>query len=176
MNFGCSRRRPLHLGVVVEAGGNVRVVVGVGHVGPEQERSTCGSAREEAMIRSPARSDRHDSAVGPHTRIPTRSRRVGHCACGRQPPLLIKPQILEVRSAPREPPSPYPGDNFLSPRERARNEGRPISARTKKPERARQERAGSPFSIERSILDTDWLPLCRAHFLAQVASDNPVVA
>ena len=44
--------------------------------------------------------DRHDSAVGPHTRIPTRSRRVGHCACGRQPPLLIKPQILEVRSAP----------------------------------------------------------------------------
>ena len=25
---------------------------------------------------------------------------MGHCACGRQPPLLIKPQILEVRSAP----------------------------------------------------------------------------
>ena len=49
---------------------------------------------------SPGGSDRHDSAVGPHTRIPTRSRRVGHCACGRQPPLLIKPQILEVRSAP----------------------------------------------------------------------------
>ena len=45
-------------------------------------------------------SDRHDSAVGPHTRIPTRSQRLGHCACGRQPPLLIKPQILEVRSAP----------------------------------------------------------------------------
>ena len=45
-------------------------------------------------------SDRHDSAVGPHTRIPTRSRRVGHCACGRQPPLLIKPQVVEVRSAP----------------------------------------------------------------------------
>ena len=49
---------------------------------------------------SPGGSDRHDSAVGPHTRIPTRSQRVGHCACGRQPPLLIKPQILEVRSAP----------------------------------------------------------------------------
>ena len=49
---------------------------------------------------SPGGSDRHDSAVGPHTRIPTRSRRVGHCACGRQPPLLIKPQVLEVRSAP----------------------------------------------------------------------------
>ena len=32
---------------------------------------------------------RHDSAVGPHTRIPTRSQRVGHCACcGRQPPLF----------------------------------------------------------------------------------------
>ena len=59
-----------------------------------------GSSSLESGKRGARACDRHDSAVGPHTRIPTRSRRVGHCACGRQPPLLIKPQILEVRSAP----------------------------------------------------------------------------
>ena len=74
--------------------------------GPGEQRSW--SRRRPSLLLSaavtsslsPGGSDRHDSAVGPHTRIPTRSQRVGHCACGRQPPLLIKPQILEVRSAP----------------------------------------------------------------------------
>ena len=37
-SLGRARRRSLHPGVFVEAGGNVRVVVGFGHVGPEQER------------------------------------------------------------------------------------------------------------------------------------------
>ena len=37
--------RPLHLGVVVEAGGDVRVIVGVGHVGPEQELVDIGRGR-----------------------------------------------------------------------------------------------------------------------------------
>ena len=38
--------RPLHLGVVVEAGGDARVVVGVGHVGPEQELVELGKGRD----------------------------------------------------------------------------------------------------------------------------------
>ena len=38
--------RPLHLGFVAEAGGDVRVVVGVGHVGPEQELVELGKGRD----------------------------------------------------------------------------------------------------------------------------------
>jgi len=38
--------RPLYLGVVVEAGGDVRVVVWVGHVGPEQELVELGRRRD----------------------------------------------------------------------------------------------------------------------------------
>ena len=38
--------RPLHLGVVVEAGGDARVVVGVGHVGPELELVELGKGRD----------------------------------------------------------------------------------------------------------------------------------
>ena len=49
-----ARRRSLHPGVVVEAGGNVRVVVGVGHVGPEQERSTCGNVRDKGLDQGPS--------------------------------------------------------------------------------------------------------------------------
>ena len=44
--FGCTWVRPLHLGVVVEAGGDVRVIVGVGHVGPEQELVDLGRGKD----------------------------------------------------------------------------------------------------------------------------------
>ena len=41
-----TRNEPMALGVVVEAGGDVRVIVGVGHVGPELELVGLGKGKD----------------------------------------------------------------------------------------------------------------------------------